>query len=443
MLRGARPGTPPDAGGVNPVTETESLLRRAVLRLCTLAEGVQPELDPLLDALRDAARRDDDPDPLAAAFHALSDALMRLPVAPGAAPASPPPPPPTAAPGQAAVELLAQVLERLYVPAPLRPKALAARARLGDADPAAATQAVLALTADARAHLERDHAGTQEFLGGLLERVAQLDRSMQATRGHTQAVAADTAHLGEQLRGGFDTLRDAGHGADSITALRAALTGHLEDFEAQLDAHQAATAQRLDALTAEMDAMHRRLDGMDREARALRAQVEVSETQALTDALTGIANRLAYDRRAALEFARCRQAGLPLTLVMCDVDHFKTINDRFGHPAGDKVLRATARLLAATLRGSDFVARTGGEEFMVLLAGANATQGLAVAEKLRLAVQDTGFRYRGEPVRITMSCGVAARADSDTPEALFERADAALYQAKEQGRNRCVLADAD
>lgn len=117
----------------------------------------------------------------------------------------------------------------------------------------------------------------------------------------------------------------------------------------------------------------------------------------------------------------------------------KTLNDRFGHPAGDKVLRATARLLAATVRCADLVARTGGEEFTVLLPGANATQGLAVADKLRLAVQDTDFRYRVEPVGITVSCGVAGRTDADTPEALFERADAALYRAKEQGRNRCVL----
>jgi len=125
-------------------------------------------------------------------------------------------------------------------------------------------------------------------------------------------------------------------------------------------------------------------------------------------------------------------------LVMWDVDHFKRINDRFGHKAGDKVLRTIAHVLADNVRETDFVARYGGEEFIQLMTGSSLEECLPVVEKLRSAIEATGFHFRDERVTITASCGMTVYRDDDTPDQCFERADKAMYRAKHAGRNRCV-----
>jgi diguanylate cyclase len=126
-------------------------------------------------------------------------------------------------------------------------------------------------------------------------------------------------------------------------------------------------------------------------------------------------------------------------LVIWDIDHFKSINDRFGHRAGDRALTTIAHILSSFIRETDFVGRFGGEEFVMILAGADANSALKVAEHIRLKVEGAEFSFNGKTVKITISCGVTFYQAEDTPEQAFERADQALYQAKRQGRNRCIL----
>ncbi|MDE2281010.1 MAG: GGDEF domain-containing protein, partial [Xanthomonadaceae bacterium] len=126
-----------------------------------------------------------------------------------------------------------------------------------------------------------------------------------------------------------------------------------------------------------------------------------------------------------------------ISLLMVDIDHFKDINDRLGHGAGDRALRIVAEQLQATLRPGDFLARYGGEEFVAILE-AGAEEAMHVAERLRERLERTRFRSQDQPVRLTLSCGVATVQSDDTPESVFDRADRALYQAKRAGRNRCM-----
>jgi len=152
-----------------------------------------------------------------------------------------------------------------------------------------------------------------------------------------------------------------------------------------------------------------------------------------TDSLTGIGNRRSFDGELVSRFEHALRYGRPLTLVMIDIDHFKKINDTFGHQAGDEVLQRIARVLQRTTRQSDFVARFGGEEFVVLLPETPMLEGLQVAEKIRAAVAAEDL-----PNRVTVSAGVATMPQPhiDSPDALIAAADAALYKAKESGRNR-------
>ncbi|HEV8323201.1 MAG TPA: GGDEF domain-containing protein [Myxococcota bacterium] len=157
------------------------------------------------------------------------------------------------------------------------------------------------------------------------------------------------------------------------------------------------------------------------------------------DGLTGARNRRYLDTRLRDEFAFATRHGRPLCLLMLDVDHFKQVNDRHGHPVGDVVLRALAEALMRQVRQEDVVVRYGGEEFLILARGITHGQGLQFGERMRGYVQNMTIPHGdGQQLRITISVGVATLRnglDGD-PSALIARADAALYQAKQKGRNR-------
>jgi diguanylate cyclase (GGDEF)-like protein len=156
-----------------------------------------------------------------------------------------------------------------------------------------------------------------------------------------------------------------------------------------------------------------------------------------TDPLTGLLNRRALDDEIATRFAHARRYQRPLSVVMLDVDHFKKVNDTFGHPAGDRVLQGVGEVLRRCSRQTDFIARYGGEEFVVLLPETPPLEALQFAEKIRAEVAATPL----SPARVTVSLGVASYPHSyfDTPEELLAAADQALYRAKQEGRNRVEL----
>lgn len=170
----------------------------------------------------------------------------------------------------------------------------------------------------------------------------------------------------------------------------------------------------------------------------LRELAEARDT-ALTDGLTGIANRRALDQEIVRMTARATRAGEPLGVILLDIDHFKQLNDAYGHEAGDQALISVARLLRERSRLGDVVARYGGEEFVVLCPGADLAEAGNVAESFRAEIE----RYDGPPIGFTASFGVAAfPASASDPVALLRTADAALYKAKRGGRNRVEYAAA-
>jgi diguanylate cyclase (GGDEF)-like protein len=159
--------------------------------------------------------------------------------------------------------------------------------------------------------------------------------------------------------------------------------------------------------------------------------------QATTDPLTGVSNRLKFNRELAVEIARSTRYGTPLALVMVDIDHFKAVNDTHGHQVGDRVLVGVSRITAGHIRQTDLLARWGGEEFMILAANCGGQEADRLAEKLRRLINEAAFDEVGS---VTCSFGVTQFQDGDTAETLTSRADEALYAAKRAGRNRvCSL----
>jgi len=164
-----------------------------------------------------------------------------------------------------------------------------------------------------------------------------------------------------------------------------------------------------------------------------------SEHEMFRDSVTELPNRAAYDERIDIEYQRAKRYTTPLTLAIIDIDHFKRINDTYGHIAGDKTLKVLGQMLNRWLRKTDFVARYGGEEFALLLPEQSIHNVKGVLDRLCNRISKLPFKFKQKDVRITVSIGAAGFRDNDTVESLFERADASLYRAKNSGRNRVEL----
>jgi diguanylate cyclase (GGDEF)-like protein len=164
-------------------------------------------------------------------------------------------------------------------------------------------------------------------------------------------------------------------------------------------------------------------------------------TKAALDPLTNICNRGVFDKAIIALTKRAAGTNSPLSLVVLDVDHFKRVNDTWGHPAGDAVLIGVARCMEEQVREGDVVARIGGEEFALVLPGANLNVARAVAERLRLSVAAANFSEPAAGVKVTASFGVAQMGPSELPKSLIRRADQAMYAAKHAGRNQVKLSE--
>jgi diguanylate cyclase len=197
------------------------------------------------------------------------------------------------------------------------------------------------------------------------------------------------------------------------------------------------------SIARENNSLKEQLDASKTRSEQLRHEIEAVRLQSLTDALTQIGNRQYFDGILAHEMARANESTAPLTLLMVDIDHFKRINDEFGHQMGDDVLRLVAARLKSGVRDGE-VARYGGEEFGVVLYNKSIQIGKLIAERIRTSVESAEMKVRstGAPVgRITVSIGVAELKPRISGDELVRRADEALYAAKRKGRNCVVLED--
>ena len=197
------------------------------------------------------------------------------------------------------------------------------------------------------------------------------------------------------------------------------------------------------SMLATLGELERNMHRSEAETARLRADLEQARREADIDCLTGLPNRRAFEREFAAAVERARDSGSALFVAICDIDRFKTVNDRFGHETGDGLLRAVASVLGECARQGCFVARHGGEEFVLLLRGLTRSEAFTRLDGARAALHGRRFisRQTKQPIgRISFSAGLADVMAQAQPREALARADAALYRAKETGRNR-VLCD--
>ncbi|WP_312934751.1 diguanylate cyclase, partial [Pseudomonas sp.] len=276
----------------------------------------------------------------------------------------------------------------------------------------------------------------EAYLQALNERLEAFHSHLRdASAGHADNQDA-ARQLDTALREHVDGLQHSVQGAHDLDSLKQVLDSRLEGLIGTLDEHQQARDRREQALAERLQGLAARVASMEQEALGFREHLEEQRQKALIDPLTGLPNRAAWAERVAQELHAWQAQGGHLSMAIFDLDHFKRINDGYGHLAGDKVLKLVANVLRKRLRGRDFMARFGGEEFVLLMPQTAPAAAAQHVEGLRAAVEACPFHFKGEPVTITTSIGLSAFRPGEASEVVLDRADKALYRAKGQGRNR-------
>ena len=298
-----------------------------------------------------------------------------------------------------------------------------------------------ALTALVGQRIKRIERAKQEIEVLLSHMVGKLDEIGQFVADQNQSQSqshASSETLNVQLVGEMKAMGESVESADDLQQIRTQVRSRIDSIDRHLQAFRQREAALASAMQARSDQLRSRITELEAEATRLHSQLKDEQRQSTIDVLTKIPNRLAYDKRIDEELRRWQRFKQPTCVAVWDVDHFKRVNDTYGHRAGDRVLSAVAECLAGRIRGTDFLARYGGEEFVMILPGTRLEDAVRVVDEMRTAIARIGFHFRGTPVSITVSSGVTALMSNDSAGAAFDRADKALYQAKADGRNRCV-----
>lgn len=442
----------------------EKALRRLVSRLCAAASGIDTRLDGQLDAASAAVRRDLDPAELKAIGDSLGDTVLAMEregpavagpkaspqreVAPPAPEALPPrssrPAPAGRAELAATLTAVHGLLEHLAaldagsgLPAALNTQLAAAS---DDAALARVLDQVADLVRDRSDAVASDRREVAAMLGQVTQRLEEMTEFLSGSTDESNAARSDVDTLNKEVMAEVATLSTEAASSNDLARLRTLVASRLEAVASRVREFRAHQESRFIAHAARVERMRSRIIELEKQTVELHRGLAAERRHARTDVLTGVANRASLDERLAEEIERRRRFKTAVAVLVWDIDLFKKINDEYGHRSGDAVLREVARALAARKRATDHLARFGGEEFVMLLVGTTVNEALRVADGLREAIAAMKFGFRGSPVRVTVSCGITELADDDDPQTVFDRADAALYRAKNEGRNRCIAA---
>ena len=336
------------------------------------------------------------------------------------------------------------VLDRLALLPELKPIVGELRSRTSDVlsihELADLLERVTRYATEQRTQVQKEKLELENIVQQLASRLEEISQHLSGELAERNAGQEDSEQLNLRVADEVTQLRKTAESASDISFLRQHLSQRLDAISGHLTEFRSREETRVRTYRDRVTRMRTRISVLERESRTLHESLREEQRMAMIDALTGIPNRAAYDDRIEEEYKRWKRFERPVSLIAWDIDRFKTINDAYGHKAGDKVLRVIAQHLARHVRDTDFVGRYGGEEFVMLLVGTDTNEAKVVAEKIRQEISQLGFHFHDHPVSITASCGITSFMAEDTTDIAFDRADKALYRAKEAGRNCCIIA---
>jgi len=341
-------------------------------------------------------------------------------------------------------ELLIRLLEQLIVPPDLQNEADKMKQRLEkDANPAdwkKLLKDVALLINSIRSRMQKEKHEFETFLQQVTDRLKTMDQFLQSETKILKTAQSKGEEFDKTININVSDIRQDVDQATELIHLKNSVNTKLDNISSHIVDYREYEITRVEESQQQVYNMQTRMLSLEKEADSLKQIVIEKNKQAMFDALTAIPNRLSYEKRIEDEISRWKRFNTPLSLAIWDIDFFKKVNDTYGHKAGDKVLKTVAQLLNKRIRATDFLARYGGEEFVMLLPGTRQEETLRLVNELREQVEHCGFHYHGEAVTITVSCGISSFNEGDVLEKVFERADQALYKAKDNGRNQCVVA---
>ncbi len=261
-----------------------------------------------------------------------------------------------------------------------------------------------------------------------------VDKSIKGSQAQYEQRKVGT----EQLKSQIDTIEEAVTTSDSLDSLKAHTQSCVKNLVSTLNEQQSNDEQSQEALMALLYSMQEQINTLEQQTSAYKKKLAEQATLSRTDTLTRLPNRQTYNENLNSAFERFNTSGEVFAVAIMDIDHFKSINDRFGHAAGDKTLQAVARFLHKNIEKNEFVARWGGEEFVLLISNATIENVSIKLDELRAQLAKMPFKFKQEKVKITASFGATCITSEDGSDSVFNRADEYLYEAKRNGRNRVI-----
>lgn len=286
-------------------------------------------------------------------------------------------------------------------------------------------------------HITGTQKEVKDYLEQLDERLAFLYEILNSADDHCLKRSNGYNNFHDAMTLQVADIQAIVKGSGELGELSERVVEHLNKLTTTLENFRQEESESEAGLRKQLGALKNKVSQMEEEAKQVRTQLEEHHYKATHDTLTKMPNRQAYDERIESEYHRYKRYKNPLSLVIADVDFFKKINDSYGHLAGDKMLQMIARMLQKNIRDADFIARIGGEEFTIVLPETDLDSALILGDKIRKKVEQTPFHYKEQRIPVTMSFGVSTFKEGDLIKDVFERADKALYKAKESGRNKC------
>ncbi|GAB3022014.1 GGDEF domain-containing protein [Bowmanella dokdonensis] len=284
---------------------------------------------------------------------------------------------------------------------------------------------------------ERKHA--ERFISGLHKTLTNVSQTVGDSLQSSQASYQEKIEHSTALRQHIQGIEIAIDEAVDLALLKQQANEYLGKMSATLDRREKADQEEQLQLMNLLREMKDQLTHLEQETNEYKQRLLQQKYHSHHDPLTQIPNRNAYNDRIELEYRRWKRYGADLSLALVDIDHFKSINDNYGHAGGDKTLQVIAQHISKCLRSTDFMARWGGEEFIVLFPQTSLEELEKPLEQIRQQVERIPFKFKDRSVTITVSIGAASFVSSDDVDSVFERADRALYDAKRQGRNRWLI----
>ena len=279
-----------------------------------------------------------------------------------------------------------------------------------------------------------------EFISEIGAGLLEVERQYLDSINQTGQSQSENTKFNTFLENHVEDMKKSAQLSSTLAEFRGLVMSRLATIRTALEEKRRTEVLRQERLSVEMESLNENLSRMKKEVDQVHEKRKALEKEVLIDPLTGIANRRALRERLKSELHRFQRYRQFFSLLLFDIDNFKAINDQYGHWAGDRCLKEIIKRVKPILRETDFIARWGGDEFVVIFPGTDMESSGAVAERLRKLIQNTRLVYHKQEISLTVSCGVTEISDSDsTQEMVFNRVDKAMYKAKKNGRNMVTI----